>query len=62
MKKKLPKWSLAFVIIAIIYDVCPLDMLPDLTPVIGILDDIALTVGALLNFYIQYRKKLQWIS
>ena len=58
MKKKLPKWGFVFVVIAIIYDVCPVDMLPDITPIIGWLDDIALTIGALLNFYMQYRKRL----
>ena len=58
MKKKLPKWSALIVIIAIIYDICPVDMLPDITPIIGWLDDIAITVGALLNFYVQYRKRL----
>lgn len=38
------------------YDVSPVDLVPDLIPVVGLLDDAALTVAALAYMVYKYRK------
>ena len=57
-KKPVSKyWSIIFVIAAIIYNVSPIDFIVDITPLIGFADDIVLTLAALINLYIKWRKK-----
>ena len=56
--KKLSKYvSVALVIFAIIYNVSPVDFIVDITPVIGLADDIILTLVTVVNLYMKWRKK-----
>ena len=52
-------WKALSVIIAMMalaYDILPLDLSPDALPVVGWLDDIGITVMAALNAYQQFAK------
>ena len=52
-------WKALSVIIAMMalaYDISPLDLSPDAVPVLGWLDDIGITVVAALNAYQQFAK------
>ena len=55
------KWkvliSLVFVALALIYDVSPVDIVPDVFPVVGWMDDILVTGLAFFNLIRQIRKK-----
>lgn len=56
--KKLSKFiSIVLIIFALIYNVSPVDFIVDITPLIGFADDIVLTLAALINLYIKWRKK-----
>ena len=56
--KKLSKYvSVALVIFAIIYNVSPVDFIVDITPIIGLADDIILTLVTVVNLYMKWRKK-----
>lgn len=52
--QKTISWILA--VIALIYDVSPIDIVPDGFPVAGWLDDIMVTLLAVLNVVQQYSK------
>ena len=55
--KKLSKYvSIVLVILAIIYNVSPVDFIIDITPIIGFADDVVLTLAALVNLYMKWRK------
>lgn len=52
-----PVWKALSVVIAMLalaYDVSPIDAVPDAIPVLGWLDDIGITVMAALNVYQQF--------
>ena len=49
--------SIVLVIIAIIYNISPVDFIVDITPFIGLADDIALITAAFVNLYMKWRKK-----
>ena len=56
--KKLSKYiSIAFVIFALIYNISPVDFIVDITPLIGLADDVVLTLAAIVNLYMKWRKK-----
>ena len=56
--KKLSKFiSIVLVIFALIYNVSPVDFIVDITPLIGLADDIILTLAAVVNLYMKWRKK-----
>ena len=56
--KKLSKYvSVALVIFAIIYNVSPVDFIVDITPLLGFADDFILTLAAVVNLYMKWRKK-----
>ena len=58
-------WKALSVIIAMIalaYDISPLDLSPDAVPVLGWLDDAGITVMAALNAYQQFAKDQNAIS
>lgn len=60
-KEKIPtRWKvfLAFVwlILALIYDISPIDLVPDAIPVIGWSDDVLVTLVAAFNLFRQIRK------
>lgn len=47
--------AIAIVIIAIIYDISPIDLIPDV-PVVGWIDDVVVSVLAFANLIKQMRK------
>ena len=47
------------ILIALIYDISPVDFVPDIAPFIGWIDDIVITLISVINVYIQWRKKRQ---
>lgn len=49
--------SIILVVLAIIYNVSPVDFIVDITPIIGLADDVVLTLAALINLYMKWRKK-----
>ena len=49
--------SIILVILAIIYNISPVDFIIDITPIIGLADDVVLTLAALVNLYLKWRKK-----
>ena len=56
--KKSSKYiSIVLVIFAIIYNVSPVDFIVDITPILGFADDIVLTLAAVVNLYMKWRKK-----
>ncbi len=56
--KKLSKYvSVILVIFAIIYNVSPVDFIVDITPLLGFADDFILTLAAVVNLYMKWRKK-----
>ena len=56
--KKISKYlSVALVILAIIYNISPVDFIVDITPLIGLADDLILTIAAIVNLYVKWRKK-----
>ncbi len=56
-KKKNKILPVVFIILALIYDASPVDVIPDLTPFIGWADDIAVTLGTIIFAYIKWRSK-----
>lgn len=56
--KKTSKYlSIALVVFALIYNVSPIDFIVDVTPLIGLADDVILTLAAVVNMYMKWRKK-----
>ncbi len=54
-----PIWkalSVVLAMLAVAYDVSPVDAVPDAVPVLGWLDDVGFTVMAALNVYQQFAK------
>ncbi len=55
-----PRWKifLAFVwlVLALAYDVSPIDLIPDVIPVFGWSDDVLVTLVAAFNLFRQFRK------
>lgn len=57
-KKPISKYvSVLLVIFALIYNISPIDFIVDVTPLIGLADDIILTLAAIVNLYMKWRKK-----
>jgi hypothetical protein len=56
-EKKIEKskkiWAWIFLIVAIIYGISPIDLVPDVSAV-GLIDDIIIILSALINFVQQY--------
>ncbi len=44
-------------IIAILYVLSPIDVLPDFLPLVGYSDDLLVLIGSLLIGYVQYKKE-----
>ncbi len=55
-KKKFGLLPAICIILALIYDISPVDIIPDV-PFIGWLDDIAVTLGTVIFAYIKWRSK-----
>lgn len=49
--------SVFLVILAFLYNISPVDFIVDVTPIIGLTDDIIITIAAIVNLYIKWRKK-----
>ena len=57
-KKPISKYvSVLLVVFALIYNVSPVDFIVDITPLIGLADDVILTLAAIVNLYMKWRKK-----
>ena len=57
-KKSISKYvSVLLVVFALIYNVSPVDFIVDITPLIGLADDVILTLAAIVNLYMKWRKK-----
>ena len=57
-KKPISKYlSVILVIFALIYNVSPVDFIVDITPLIGLADDVVITLAAIVNLYMKWRKK-----
>ena len=57
-KKTVSKYvSVILVIFALIYNVSPIDFIPDITPLIGLADDIVIVLVTIVNLYMKWRKK-----
>ena len=56
-KKSSKYLSIALVVFALIYNVSPVDFIVDVTPLIGLADDVILTLAAVVNMYMKWRKK-----
>jgi uncharacterized membrane protein YkvA (DUF1232 family) len=54
VKKKSPKLAWAFLILAIIYTLSPIDIIPD-APLVGWIDDAIVDLLAVLNLVRKYR-------
>lgn len=75
MKSVSPLWkaiAILYLLLTLAYDVSPVDVMPDAIPVIGWLDDLGLTLTAVLNiiqqfandqnsFMIKFVKWVKWI-
>lgn len=48
--------SVFFLLVAIAYDISPVDLAPDAVPIFGWMDDIGVTAIALLNLYQRFAK------
>lgn len=46
--RKIPRWSIAVIVFALLYVLNPFDIIPDFIAFIGYLDDAAVVAGALL--------------
>ena len=49
--------SVILVIFALIYNVSPVDFIVDVTPLIGLAVDVILSLAAIVNLYMKWRKK-----
>ncbi|MCQ2122609.1 MAG: DUF1232 domain-containing protein [Fibrobacter sp.] len=59
LQKSSPVWkvlSIALAMLAVAYDLSPIDAIPDAVPVFGLLDDVGFTLMAALNVYQQFAK------
>jgi uncharacterized membrane protein YkvA (DUF1232 family) len=50
--------AVIILLFAIGYDIMPADFIPDIAPILGWIDDGALTLFAIINFYLKWRKRL----
>lgn len=57
----LPVWALFFVILACVYIIAPIDTLPDVIPVIGMIDDaiVALSTLNMVKPFVKFKDKTQ---
>lgn len=59
-KKHNNKWNrffaVFFIIFSIIYGISPIDLAPDIIPILGWSDDILLNLLAIINLYLQWKK------
>lgn len=54
-----PVWKALSVLVflmAVAYDLSPIDAIPDAVPLVGLLDDVGFTLMAILNLYQQFAK------
>ena len=51
-------FAILLIIVAVVYDISPIDFIPDVAPIMGWADDIVATFIALINAYINWRRKI----
>lgn len=60
--KKKNTWNKILAVLILLfsigYDIMPADFVPDIAPLIGWIDDIAITITAIANAYVQWRKRV----
>ena len=55
-KKQSKFIAILLIIIALIYGISPVDLIPDLAPFIGWVDDVVIILMSIINAYIKWRK------
>ncbi len=50
-------FSIILIIIAIVYDISPADVIPDIIPFAGLFDDFFVTLLIIINIFLKWRKK-----
>ena len=50
--------AIIIIVAAIIYDINPVDLIPDIAIGVGQIDDIAATLFAFCNAWIQFRRRI----
>ena len=49
-------FAILLIIAALLYDINPADLVTDLAPIVGWIDDIVITLISIINAYIQWKK------
>lgn len=52
-------FAILLIIVAVVYDINPVDFVPDVAVVVGWIDDIVITLISIINAYIQWKKGRQ---
>ena len=52
-------FAILLIIVAVVYDINPVDLVPDVAVVVGWIDDIVITLISIINAYIQWKKGRQ---
>jgi len=58
--RDVPKWVIAIIAVVLLYLINPIDLIPDVIPVIGYLDDVALVAVALKLTRNELQKYREW--
>ena len=58
--KAVPFWTIAAIVVALLYVLNPFDIIPDFIPVIGLIDDAAVVAACLLMVHEDLRNYRQW--
>jgi uncharacterized membrane protein YkvA (DUF1232 family) len=58
--KKIPRWSVAVIVFALLYVLNPFDIIPDFIAFIGYLDDAAVVAGCLLLVERDLKEYKEW--
>lgn len=59
-KFKLSKSSLAIIVGALVYVISPIDLVPDVIPVLGLLDDAAIIAAAVKALHDEIKRYNEW--
>ena len=59
-KFKLQKGSLAIIVGALVYVISPIDLVPDVIPVLGLLDDAAIIAAAVKALHDEIKRYNEW--
>jgi len=56
VKKRGKGWAWALLLIAFVYIILPIDLIPDMIPVVGWIDDALIGIAAITNLIVRYKK------